>query len=106
MTEFNPQLAAWQSYKGTGEAGVNNIEKPGDFGNYVWQTRVREPNGYEDAMAASLIAAYSSGVDELAGLVEHINANGQRQQNDQDWTAQTLVAELERLGSEQLGREI
>jgi phenylpropionate dioxygenase-like ring-hydroxylating dioxygenase large terminal subunit len=62
------------------------------------QARGSAPTNYELAFAAELEAAYRSGAYELDSLTAALNGGGVRPPTGTDWTADTLTAELARLG--------
>lgn len=68
------------------------------------QTRSRPPTSYESALAAELERVYAGlSVDaaaEPAAVATGLNAGGTRPPSGQDWTAESLVAELARLAGE------
>lgn len=65
------------------------------------QARRREPTAYENLLADSLERAYSSDIVEIEELVSYLNDHGpQPQDSSLHWTADTLAAELHRLGND------
>ena len=64
------------------------------------QARGSAPTSYELALAAELESAYASGAYELDALAAALNGGGVRPPTGADWTVETLVAELARLGGE------
>ena len=67
------------------------------------QARGSAPTNYELALAAELESAYAGGACELDALTAALNRGGVRPPTGADWTADTLVAELARLGGEDTG---
>ena len=47
MKTFNEKLASWIHATPATEAGINNIQVPGQSELLVWQTRYKEPTLYE-----------------------------------------------------------
>ena len=65
------------------------------------QARTREPTAYENLLGDAIERAFGSGVVELSGLVDALNASGPQPQNkDGVWTEELLAAELHRLSLE------
>jgi hypothetical protein len=52
---------------------------------------------YENAFGDELEAIYGRGVHDLAGVVAGLNSSGVRPAGGEDWTEQSLAAELARL---------
>ena len=98
MKAFNEKLANWIHATPATEAGINNIQVPGQAELLVWQTRYKEPTAYEQALVQHLIQAFSSGVTELPALVESLNQQGFRRESGEVWTSETFSEEMQRLG--------
>ncbi len=65
------------------------------------QARTTEPTAYENLLGDSIEHAFSSGIAELQGLADFLNEHGPGPQNVVDqWTAESLAAELHRLGAD------
>lgn len=65
------------------------------------QARKQEPTAYENLLGDSLERAFGADVTELEGLVAYLNEHGpQSQDSSHTWTAESLAAELKRLGSD------
>jgi phenylpropionate dioxygenase-like ring-hydroxylating dioxygenase large terminal subunit len=69
------------------------------------QARSSAPTSYERALAAELESAYASGAHDLDSLTAGLNRGGVRPPDGADWTAETVVAELTRLGGKDPGPE-
>lgn len=55
MKTFNEKLASWIHATPATEAGINNIQIPGQSELLVWQTRYKEPTLYEQDFVKNLI---------------------------------------------------
>lgn len=65
------------------------------------QARKTEPTAYENLLGDSLERAFGQDIVDLEGLAAYLNEHGpQPQHTDITWTAQTLAAELKRLGND------
>lgn len=98
MKAFNQKLAMWMNPTPSKEAGINNIQIPGQVGHLVWQTRYKEPSSYEQDLVQQLIQAFSTGVTELDQLVNQLNQQGFRQESGEFWTVEQFSEEMQRLG--------
>jgi phenylpropionate dioxygenase-like ring-hydroxylating dioxygenase large terminal subunit len=67
------------------------------------QARDSAPTSYERALAAELESAYSAGAHDIDSLAFALNTGGVRPPDGADWTADTVTAELSRLGGKQAG---
>lgn len=98
MKEFNEKLARWMNATPSTEAGINNIQIPGNVEHLVWQNRSRTPNQYELDFVQHLIQAFSNDVTELNALTEALNQQGFRTVAGDVWTAESFSKEIQRLG--------
>ncbi|CAG67879.1 MULTISPECIES: recombinase-like helix-turn-helix domain-containing protein [Acinetobacter] len=98
MKQFNEKLANWMSPSPSKEAGINNIQIPGQVEHLVWQTRYKKPTVYEQDFVKHLIQAFASGVTELNDLVDSLNRQGFRRESGEVWTMQSFTEEMQRLG--------
>lgn len=98
MKEFNEKLARWMNATPSTEAGINNIQIPGNVEHLVWQNRSRAPNQYELDFVQHLIQAFSNDVTELNALTEALNQQGFRTVAGDVWTAESFSKEIQRLG--------
>lgn len=98
MKQFNEKLANWMSPSPSKEAGINNIQIPGQVEHLVWQTRYKTPTVYEQDFVKHLIQAFVSGVTELNDLVDSLNRQGFRRESGEVWTMQSFTEEMQRLG--------
>lgn len=98
MKEFNEKLARWMNTTPSTEAGINNIQIPGNVEHLVWQNRSRAPNQYELDFVQHLIQAFSNDVTELNALTEALNQQGFRTVAGDVWTAESFSKEIQRLG--------
>lgn len=67
---------------------------------HVHQSRSRPPTSYETAFAGELERVYAAGADDPAALATGLNAGGTRPPDGGEWTADSVVAELARLGAD------
>lgn len=98
MKQFNEKLANWIDATPSKDAGINNIQIPGQVEHLVWQTRYKVPTAYEQDFVQHLIQAFGSGVTELHDLVTTLNRQGFRRESGDVWTAQSFTEEMQRLG--------
>lgn len=95
--DYNPHLKPWRKPQPNNAAGKGVIERPGQAENVVWQTRPAPPTDYEQALADALVASFEEGVEELAPLVDLLNARGVRAPDGRPWTVESFEREIERL---------
>lgn len=98
MKEFNEKLAKWINATPSKEAGINNIQVPGDIEHLVWQNRSHAPSQYELDFVQHLIQAFSSDVIELDALTHALNQQGFRTVAGDLWNAESFCNEMQRLG--------
>lgn len=67
--------------------------------NIVWQTRTHEETAFERRLADVMERAFIDGVTELDPLVDYLNAEGVRDEENRAWTADTFRAVMARLGA-------
>lgn len=67
--------------------------------NIVWQTRTHEETAFERRLADTMERAFVDGVTELEALVEYLNADGVRDEENRAWTVDTFRAVMARLGA-------
>lgn len=67
--------------------------------NIVWQTRTHEETAFERRLADTMERAFVDGVTELDALVEYLNADGVRDEENRAWTVDTFRAVMARLGA-------
>ena len=67
--------------------------------NIIWQTRTHEETAYERRLADSMERAFIAGITELEALVEHLNADGVRDEENRAWTIDNFRAVMARLGA-------
>nr|WP_243897877.1 MULTISPECIES: recombinase-like helix-turn-helix domain-containing protein [Acinetobacter] len=91
-------MANWINATPSLEAGINNIQIPGQVEHLVWQTRYKSPTAYEQDFVKHLIQAFASGVTELNDLVAALNQQGFRRESGEVWTMQSFSEEMQRLG--------
>lgn len=96
--EYNPFLKPWHNSQPNKTAGKGYIERPGEIENIIWQTRSAEPTPYENELADALIVAFDTGIEELAPLVDHLNAKGVYGPDGTPWTVEIFEREIARLG--------
>ena len=63
------------------------------------QARKRVPTAYENLLGDSLERAFTSGIQELSGLVEYLNTYGPPGMDARPWTEEILAKELSRLAN-------
>ena len=93
---LNPQpLKAGMAPEQTGAKG--EIERPPAIQNFVWQTRSHSPTEYEICLGDAFEAIFSSGVAELAVLVEKLNELGVPTPDGARWTSDNFRAAMTKL---------
>ena len=95
---FNAMLSPWQKATPSPDAGKGRYFQPGTEPNLRWQTRTAEPTTYESDLAETMVKVYEDG-----GRTPHEFADGLNQRNclsssGQEWTAESIAAEMSRLG--------
>lgn len=98
MKEFNEKLAKWINATPSSEAGINNIQIPGQVDHLVWQTRSRAPSQYELDLVQHLIQAFNNDVYELDVLTKVLNQQGFRTMAGEVWSIESFSKEMQRLG--------
>ncbi|OTG85447.1 hypothetical protein B9T31_11655 [Acinetobacter sp. ANC 4558] len=98
MKQFNEKLARWINSVPSSEAGINNIQIPGQVEHLVWQNRYKEPSLYEQNFVQQLIQAFTNDVTELNDLVAALNQQDFRNESGDLWTVENFTAEMQRLG--------
>ena len=98
MTNYNEKLKTWLENKPNPDAGINNIQIPGQVEHLVWQNRYKEPSPYEQDFVQHLITAFTNGVTELDDLVNALNGQGFRDESGDLWSVGSFSAEMQRLG--------
>ncbi len=74
----------------------NRILEPG---NVVWQTRTHDETDFERRLADAMERAFVAGVTELDALVECLNAEGLRDEENRAWSVDSFRAVMARLGA-------
>lgn len=67
--------------------------------NIVWQTRTHEETAFERRLADVMERAFIDGVTELEALVDYLNAEGVRDEENRAWTVDSYRAVMARLGA-------
>lgn len=98
MKNFNEKLAKWNHALPSTEAGINNIQIPGQVEHLVWQNRSRAPSEYELDFVQHLMQAFNQNVTELNALTNALNLQGFRTIAGDLWTAESFSVEMQRLG--------
>lgn len=98
MKQYNEKLAKWINSTPSSDAGINNIQIPGQVEHLVWQNRYKEPSPYEQNFVQHLLQAFSNDVTELNDLVETLNQQGFREDSGEVWTVENFSTEMQRLG--------
>ncbi|MAM67604.1 MAG: hypothetical protein CMM12_02490 [Rhodospirillaceae bacterium] len=73
----------------------NRIREPE---NKIWQTRLHEQTAFERRLAQAMESAFADGVTELDELVNRLNQNGVRDEQNRDWTIDSFRAVMAELG--------
>mgnify|MGYP003457541076 CR=1 FL=1 len=98
MKLYNEKLANWINATPSSDAGINNIQIPGQVEHLVWQNRYKAPSPYEQDFVQHLITAFTAGVTELEDLVQALNNQGFRDESGHQWSVESFSAEMQRLG--------
>lgn len=98
MKEFNEKLARWINATPSKDAGINNIQVPGDIEHLVWQNRSKAPSQYELDFVQHLIQAFSKDVTALDAVTDALNLQGFRNIAGDLWTVESFSKEMQRLG--------
>lgn len=98
MKDFNEKLEHWINSQPSSDAGLNNIQIPGQPEHLIWQTRYKVPTAYEQDFVQNLLAAFSAGHVELANVVQALNTQNFRSESGDVWTEQRFTEEMQRLG--------
>jgi hypothetical protein len=98
MKEFNEKLARWIHAMPSNDAGIDNVQVPGQVEHLVWQNRYKAPSQYELDFVQNLIQAFGRNITELNDLVAALNTQGFRSEAGDLWTADNFSAEMQRLG--------
>jgi hypothetical protein len=99
--DFNPHLDA----QGAGgsklhlDAGAakGRIEQTGPGANLPWQTRLRPPTSYENALGGALEHVFEGGATNLEEVVAALNASSVKTPEGAKWTAHSYEATMARL---------
>ena len=67
--------------------------------NIVWQTRTHEQTAFERKLSLAMENAFADGVDELDALVERLNQDGVRDEQNKEWTVDSFRAVMAELGA-------
>jgi hypothetical protein len=94
VVNFNPFLKPWLAPQPNNVAGKGVIEKPGETGNMVWQTRKAEPTQYENDFGDALEKVFEAGAVELHEVVAGLNNAGFRTPEGSQWNEERLAAEF------------
>lgn len=98
MKAYNQKLETWLQNKPTDQAGIDNIQTPGQSELLIWQTRHKVPSAYEADFIQHLLRAFKDGHSELSNLVNALNQQGFRSEAGVAWTTQSFSDEMQRLG--------
>lgn len=98
MKEFNEKLGNWLNRTPSSQAGINNIQVPGQSELLIWQTRYKVPTAYEQDFVQNLITAFSTDHSTLPELVQALNTQGFKNEAGIAWTEASFVEEIQRLG--------
>lgn len=61
------------------------------------QSRERDPNPYEDELAAAIEAAYANNVHDLDELIDRLNLDGPRDPDGKSWTTDSFTKTVHEL---------
>lgn len=67
--------------------------------NTVWQTRTHEQTAFEHRLSIAMEKAFADGVTELDALVERLNLDGVRDEQNMAWTIDSFRAVMAKLGA-------
>lgn len=67
--------------------------------NIVWQTRTHEQTAFERLLSTAMEKAFADGITELDDLVEHLNQDGIRDEQNRTWTTDSFRAVMAELGT-------
>ena len=67
--------------------------------NIVWQTRSHEQTAFERRLSTAMEKAFADGVTELDDLVERLNQDGVRDEQNRSWTSDSFRAVMAELGA-------
>ena len=67
--------------------------------NIVWQTRTHEQTAFERRLSTAMEKAFADGITELDDLVEHLNQDGIRDEQNRTWTTDSFRAVMAELGT-------
>ena len=67
--------------------------------NIVWQTRTHEQTAFERKLSLAMENAFADGVDEIDALVERLNQDGVRDEQNKEWTVDSFRAVMAELGA-------
>lgn len=98
MKQYNEKLARWIYSTPSSEAGINNIQIPGQVEHLVWQNRYKKPSPYEQDFVQHLLQAFTNDVTEINDLVKTLNQQGFRDESGELWTVEHFSTEMQRLG--------
>ena len=98
MLDYNPKLKTWLENKPNPDAGINNIQIPGEAVNIIWQHRSHSPSEYELSLASNLIAAFTGGAKSLSEVVKALTEQGMLLENGEEFTEESFKREMARLG--------
>lgn len=98
MSDYNVKLKNWLEKRPNPDAGINNIQIPGEVKHIVWQHRSHSPTKYELALAQNLIEAFTGGAKSLSEVVNALNKQGMLLETGDQFTEESFKAEVARLG--------
>ncbi len=98
MTNYNEKLKTWLENKPNPDAGINNIQIPGDVKHVIWQNRSHSPSAYELSLVDHLVQAFTKGATTPEAVVEALNEQGMLLESGEKFTEASFKAEMARLG--------
>ena len=67
--------------------------------NIVWQTRTHEQTAFERRLSMAMEKAFADGITELDALVDRLNKDGVRDEQNKAWTIDSFRAVMAELGA-------
>lgn len=98
MLDYNPKLKTWLENKPNPDAGINNIQIPGEVTHTIWQHRSHSPTKYELNLVNSLVKAFTDGATSPSDVVKALTAQGMLLESGEKFTEESFKAEMARLG--------
>jgi hypothetical protein len=97
--DYNPNLGAWTWPEHVDPAGQKTIDTPPEIGNIIWQNRSAMPTAYENALGDALENVFEAGAEKIEDVVAKLNELGVKDPQDNAWTEESFMREMNRLGA-------